>query len=346
MLSLLVSLVIKTQQLHFAFFEEQVTLINPAFCGIAAPMKFTSSYRTQWRHLNDNYRSYGFIGEARFKAQQWKQIDSHRGLTFKHNSYGHFAVGLALFNDGAGAGQLNNFTTQLSVSTFLQTGSKSIFSLGVAALYKQRSIQGAKLLFPDQYTTIGYSSQMPSQEPWKTSQVNFFNGGVGLAWHYNQHQFDDYSRKCFGSIGFALNSLLPEPTFASNQVNTSKSLHVTAWFHFPTGKLCTVPLLQLIKNGPSSELVFGSMFRSYFNEISKYTGLNKQSWLGLGGFIRMNDAVILRLQYQHRDQYAIGFGYEVTLSPLQQHTGTGGSLELFLRYQPPKAFLYQNKVQE
>lgn len=342
----IISLTIYAQPGHFAFFEEQATLLNPAFCGIVAPMKFTSGYRTQWQNLNDNYRSYGFMGEARLKVRPWKQIDSRRGFTFKHNDYGHFAIGLAVFNNEAGAGQLSDFHSQLTLSSFIQIDAKSIVSLGMYTSYTQRSIQGSKLIFPDQFSATGYSSQLPSQEPWKNYTVNFFNLGIGGGWHFNQRQFDDYSHRYFGSLGASVLSLLSEPSLLSFHQFQQFGINAIGWFHFPTGKVATVPMIQFTKKGSANEFVFGSMFRTYFNEISKYTGLKKQSWFGFGAFLRMKDAAIFRVQYQHRDQYAMGFGYEVTLSPFQQHIGTGGAIEAFIRYQPPRAFLYQNKVQE
>jgi len=348
-LSLIVSWMCWTchaQGLQFAFMEEHLMVFNPAYTAIGPPMKFTGGYRTQYRSLSDNYVNFGFNVETRLKAKQWKKLDNHRSFMFKHNSHGVLAAGLALYNGHAGVGQLNDLRLQGQVNSFVQIGKQSLLSVGIQALWIQRSIITSQLLFPDQYTAQGYSNQLPSQEVLEQTAINFFNTGVGVAWHYNQKNFTESSQKTFGSLGIASGMLLPEPSLTGHSAIVSRSWIGTINWHFPIGSVALLPVCILQKRGSSESLFLGGSIRRYFNEVSKYTGNNKQSWMSAGLHVRMNDAMIVRLQYQHRDQYLIGLAYEYTYSTLNRGIGTGGSLELFLRYQPPKAFLFQTKIQE
>jgi hypothetical protein len=52
----------------------------------------------------------------------------------------------------------------------------------------------------------------------------------------------------------------------------------------------------MIKKGPDFEFVIRTLFRTFYNEIPKYSGLNKPSWYGLGAISRRRDAAISRMQ--------------------------------------------------
>ncbi len=96
-----------------------------------------------------------------------------------------------------------------------------------------------------------------------------------------------------------------------------------------------IPGFMWQKQGPSSELILGTYFRTKLKNESKYTGIFKESAVSLGMFYRYGDALIPKLSMEIFN-FNLGLSYDVTTSAL---SGAGG-LEVSLQYIVPVELRY------
>ena len=106
--------------------------------------------------------------------------------------------------------------------------------------------------------------------------------------------------------------------------------------------LAIVPSWLMQFQGPSKEIVAGTMFKFYMNDDSKYTGINKRSAIGLGVYYRGADALIASVLIE-KGKYAVGFSYDINASGLTRVSKSRGGFEINLRLVTPNPFLYQKK---
>ncbi|HXC03151.1 MAG TPA: hypothetical protein VNZ86_00290, partial [Bacteroidia bacterium] len=89
--------------------------------------------------------------------------------------------------------------------------------------------------------------------------------------------------------------------------------------------------------GPSMELLAGSLIRYKLKQDSKYTGRNKGTALSLGAFYRAGDAVAATMLLEYSN-YAIGWSYDINGSSLQSASHFRGGTEITLRFVNPNPF--------
>ena len=93
--------------------------------------------------------------------------------------------------------------------------------------------------------------------------------------------------------------------------------------------------------GPSTEMMFGTMFRYGLKQDSKYTGYIQGSSISFGGYYRLADAVAIMMQFEFAD-YMVGLSYDINISGLSVASSGLGGFEISLRYTTDKLFKTKN----
>ena len=112
------------------------------------------------------------------------------------------------------------------------------------------------------------------------------------------------------------------------------TLHGKSFVGIKNSPYAAIPGFIWQKQGPSSELILGSYFRSKLKNESRYTGIFKESALALGIFYRVGDAFIPKLALEMFN-FNLGVSYDFTASGLAGPTGGNGGLEISLQYIVP-----------
>lgn len=344
----LVNSFIYAQDPHFSQFNEHPSLINPALTGANDPLRASISYKNQWRSVTTSYQTYGASFESRLKSSNWQKVDQYRSMTFKERSVGRLAAGLSFYKDKAGDGNLSLTQANLSLATFVPTGKSSFLSCGLQASIVQRKLDNSKLIFPNQYNGLGYDATVLSGENFASQNIIYPDFAAGLLWSFNKSE-----KKLSGikqrkaNIGFSvyhLNKPSQKYLTTSKDLLSSKYvLHGDFLFDISNSSLAIAPTYLFQFQGATKELLAGLMFKYYLNNNSKYTGLVKRSSLNYGVYYRSNDAIIVNLMIEQREQYAIGLSYDINVSSLTSASMARGGMEITLRYTPPSGFLYQMK---
>lgn len=336
------------QDLHFSQFSEQLSLINPALTGATGPSRANIVYRNQWRSITTPYVTMGAGFETRANSSSWEQVDPHRTKTFKQKASGRMAGGLSIYKDNAGDGNMGTTQGNLSLATFVQTGKKSFVSLGLQASVVQRKLNDAKLIFPNQYNGSGYDASMAHGETFQS--VNFINADFagGLLWSYGQNDKSIMGKRlCKINIGFSVYHInKPKHNFlvlGKNERSMKYVAHGDLVLTMSNPDWAIAPAYLLQFRGKSKELLGGMMLRRYIDMSSKYTGIIKRSYLGFGLYYRNQDAAIVNMALELKEQLTIGIGYDLNVSRLSKSTNSRGGFELTMRYTPPHSFLYQEK---
>lgn len=334
-----------SQDIHFSQFNESPSLVNPATTGSAAVIRASVIYKDQWRSVTVPYKTFGGSFDMKIKPTNWTKMGDHRTEIYKQ-AFNRLGAGLSFYNDKAGDGNMGTTQVNLSLATFVPLTENSYLSAGVQGSLVQHKIDFSKLVFPNQYNGTTYDPNVTSGENFTSNNFIYPDFAAGVLWNYG------YTEKAIGSneklkanIGAAMYHIgQPAQKYVvgtSDKLNSKFVIHGDLLYGIKNTNLGLEPsfLIQLQK--PSKEIVVGMMFKYYFKEDSKYTGINKQSAFSLGLQYRNKDAIILRAMVEYRE-YAIGVAYDINTSSLTKaSTGRGGP-EIFIRYTSAKAFLYQN----
>ena len=339
----------KSQDIHFSQFNEQPALINPALTGANNPSRASIAYRNQWRSVTSPYITMGASFETRFNSSSWQQTGNPKAMTFKQRAAGRIAAGVSIYKDNAGDGNMGSTLANLSLATFVPVGKKSYVSVGLQASYVQKQLTSANLVFPNQYNGTGYDASINSNENFQYQNYNYADFASGFLWSYGQNDKSILGKRQLKiNLGFSLYHLSTQKqSFLMSNKNDNALKYV---FHgdmllsLPNPDFAIQPSYLLQFRGTSNEIMAGMIVKRFFKMDSKYTGIVKRSYFGVGVYYRNNDAAILYLSTEIKEQINIGISYDLNVSKLNVGTNARGGFELTMRYTPPNSFLYQKKV--
>jgi len=339
----------KSQDIHFSQFNEQPALINPALTGATNPSRASIAYRNQWRSVTSPYVTMGASFETRFNSTSWQQVDKFKSMTFKQRAAGRLAAGISIYKDNAGDGNLGSTQANLSLASFVPVGKKSYLSVGLQASYVQRQLSSSNLIFPNQYNGTGYDASMNSNESFPSQNYTYADFASGVLWSYGQNDKSILGKRQLKiNLGFSLYHLSKQKQsflLSSKNDNSLKYvLHGDMLLSLPNPDFAIAPSYLLQFRGTSSEILAGMIVKRFVRMDSKYTGIVKRSYFGVGVFYRNNDAAILYLSVEIKEQLNIGVSYDLNVSRLNKGTNARGGFELTMRYTPPHSFLYQKKA--
>ena len=333
-----------SQDIHFSQFTENPSLVNPALTGSASVIRASLIYKDQWRSVTVPYKTFGGSFDMKIKPTNWEKMGDHRTKVYKQ-AFNRLGAGLSFYNDKAGDGNMGTTQVNLSLSTFVPLTANSYLSAGLQGSIVQHKIDFSKLVFPNQYNGVTYDPNVNSGENFAAQNFIYPDFAGGVLWSYG------YTEKAIGSneklkanIGASMYHIgQPKQKYVvgtSDRLNSKYVIHGDLLYGIKNSNLGLEPSFMVQLQKPSTEIILGMMFKYYFKEDSKYTGINKQSAFSLGAQYRNRDAVIIRAMVEYQ-VYAIGVAYDINTSSLTKATTGRGGPELFIRYSSPKPFLYQ-----
>ncbi|MBI3521124.1 MAG: PorP/SprF family type IX secretion system membrane protein [Bacteroidetes bacterium] len=336
------------QDIHFSQFNENPSLINPALTGESGVLRASACYRDQWRSVATPYKTYGASVESRFKTSNWDKVDG-QSMTFTKSTFNRFAGGLSLYSDKAGSGNMGVTQLNASLASFVPISKNSQLSLGLQGSLAQYKIDFSKLVFSNQYDGYQYSSNIQNGESVTNQSFVYADFGGGLNWNYKYtDKVVSSNKQKKANIGIAIYHInKQDKSFLSN--SNSLKLYMKYVFHgdflfgIPHTNIGIAPSYLLQFQGPSKELIAGTVIKYYIKENSIYTGIIKRSSVNFGLFYRYKDAAILSFSYDRREQFSIGISYDVNLSKLVPASKLGGGPEITLKVNTSNPYLYQKR---
>ena len=303
------------QSIHFSQYYNSPLLLSPANTALMPEDDFRVglNFRNQWAAVPVPYTTFSAFGDLKAFSKS-DEDNRNRWL----------GIGLALFSDKAGDGNLSLLQLQGSLAYHLQLGRSAMFSAGFSGAYVQRSVNYDNLTFDAQWDGMSFNSTYANNEQIGIIKTNFYTvaGGLNLSLFPNENLYI--------KIGGGVNNInQPTESFYKNGTNTLK--------YRPAGTIDAV-----IKTGPvliinpsayyatqngASELLIGSLFRVKLGENDSHL----PTQLILGIFDRLGDAAIGVAGLQVGPVQFMA-NYDFTMSTLSPYNASYGALEFSLIY--------------
>ncbi|MBK5284569.1 MAG: PorP/SprF family type IX secretion system membrane protein [Bacteroidia bacterium] len=335
----------EAQDIHFSQFYETPSLLNPALTGATYNLRASLQYKNQWGSVTVPYKTFAASFEMKFNQKNWEQED-HDNI-FHKKTFRNLAWGISFFSDKAGDGDMGLTQANFSLASQVPLDDKNSLAVGLQASVAQRSVDYSKLIWPDQYNGSGYSQNINSGENFNSSKFIYGDYAAGLLWTYGKGEmYMSANDEIKANAGVSLYHISqPKESYISNTseiLNTRFVAHGGMVFGIKNTSLDIAPSFMLNYQGPSKEIVFGTLFKYNLREDSKYTGNIKSAFVSIGGYYRNSDAIIPTVLLEI-GQYALGVSYDVNVSDLHAASTYRGGIEIMLCFVGSNPFLYENK---
>lgn len=315
-----------SQDIHFSQFMNSSFLYNPGNTGlINGEHRILLNYRSQWGSIANPYTTYAFTYDTKaFK---------------KETNKARMGIGLGAFKDVAGDTEFGTTSILLSSSAMLKLDEFHTLSVGLQGGIMQNSIN-SNMRWGNQYDGVGYDAAIPSGEE-TTFNSNPFVGdfNAGMVWNYGTSDATIMTNDLFSAqAGISVNHLSRQRIKITNydeSIYNRFTVHGKSFIGIKSTGYAVIPGFMWQKQGPSSEFVVGTYFRTKLKNESRYTGIFKESAVSFGLFYRYGDALIPKLGLEIFN-FNLGVSYDVTTSAL---SGAGG-LEVSLQYIVPVELRY------
>jgi type IX secretion system PorP/SprF family membrane protein len=321
------------QDIHFSQFNFAPINLNPAQAGVQNDLRAVANYRNQWSSIGNGYKTMGVAADG--------------NIFKKPGRAAYLGLGLSIYNDKAGDGQMSTFMTHASVSGVVPM-EKSIFSAGLQFGYNQKSINTDNLQWESQFNGFKYDPTLPTYEYFTNPSFNFFDVGAGVNWYYSKTEaYMTANDELKANVGLSVSHFNgPRQSFKDR---TNEKLYSKIIFHgnFSIGlkntSICLVPSYVVYFQGPNKQINVGNLFKYIITEASHYTHLKKPCAVSVGGFYRVGDAVIAQAMFEY-DRYALGFAYDLNTSKLKTASKSFGGFEINFLYRAFRAVGTKSRI--
>lgn len=311
------------QDIHFSQTENSHLNLNPALAGFNNDLNISGNYKTQWNPTAAPFKTYAFSSDGVLNA--------------KSKSNWKFSMGGMLFNDQAGAPQLN--TTQLNgyFASKVKLSSDSYLGAGLFLGYRQLTIEGVDGQWGSQFDGQHYDSNIESGEAFDRTRRSNLNTGLGVAYHFesgNKSKIQNNSKAI--DIGISIYNLNKPKNSFFNDSKARLSHRYSGFIRAELGLFGTIlslqPAVYYHRQGKFQELLYGTSIKLDMKKSGGYVGTMSNLTASVGLFHRLNDALIAKVQLELAD-FKFGFSYDFNVSQLQSSSRLRGGTELFLAYQ-------------
>lgn len=322
----LFSLFAFSQDVHFSQFMNSSFLYNPGMTGMVnGSHRFLVNYRSQWAGIADPYNTYSFTYDT-------------KAFT-KATNKAKMGIGLGAFKDVAGDTEFGTTSILFSSSAMIKLDATNMLSVGLQGGVMQNSIN-SNMRWGNQYDGNGYNAALSSNESGLVDATPFVGDfNAGIVWNYGTSEATITSNDLFSAqVGLSVNHLSRQRIKITNfeeKIYNRFTLHGKSFVGIQSSPYALIPGFIYQKQGPSSELVLGTYFRSKLKNESRYTGIFKESAISLGLFYRAGDALIPKLGLEIFN-FNLGISYDMTTSGLSG----GNAMEFSLQYIIPSEMLY------
>ena len=317
------------QDIHFSQFYASPLTLNPAMTGnLNGSYRAAVIYRNQWSSIPAPYST----------------VAASFDMPVVTGIFGtdHVGAGIALYNDRAGDGQLNDLTAMASIAYHkaLDQEARYFITVGGQAGWTQKSVDFTKLLFENQIVNFEFDPTAPNGEPVENNTFNYFDFRAGGLF---TGTINDYVSLYAGGAYYHFTK--PEETFLVNDQipGDNNTLDPRMVFHaggsiFVNDKFSISPSGLFMSQTGNREISAGAAFGYHFNQSNRYRrgGNQDNSAVYLGSWYRFGDALVLLLGVDFKS-FKFGFSYDVNISDLDIASLNQGGVELSLIYTGPVA---------
>ena len=312
---LLIHLTLHAQDFHFSGNNQVPMYLNPAMTGFIDGYQNRAliKHRNQWSSIldQDAFKTYAVSLETRI---------------CDHNFWG---FGGFLMKDQSGTPSFATTQGLFSVSYHHNLGRQKYLAAGVNAGFINYQIED-NLTFPEQFDgDIGFDLGRPNFENLADFNANLLDMGLGILLYQNQGKQKWY-------LGMALQHINTSTAYVFKQSNTQNTIQLRMRKTIHGG-------LAIVSN-KNSELFLKGSFQwqvpHWQSVMGLYTRINSVN-IGVGARFTKNqpkefqppliDAIILSFNYRF-EGVALGFSYDLNVSPLKTATNFRGAFELTAVY--------------
>lgn len=313
---------LRAQDIHFSQYAETPTIINPALAGVTYNTRIIGNWKDQWSTVATRYRTFGLSYEQTIKFRKLK------------NNYFAFAVNY--FRDEAGDARLISNNPNVGISYIQKINKQMKISGGLQSGLFYRTIDVSNLRWGEQYNGYTYDPTLPTGEPnTPRGAITAFDVGGGINLNYVQSDkfLSAKSAARFDAGIAAYHYGLGKNSFiiTSEKLQTRYCAYFNSEFAIPNSINAIMPSFLFMRQGPSTELITGALFKIIIGDNSTYTSIRKPKSFAVGGYYRWRDALIPSVLFTY-NKLALGLAYDINISALTPASNRRGGMELMLRY--------------
>ena len=316
-----VNQVAHAQDIHFSQYAETPSAINPALAGVTYNTRIIGNYKSQWASVANKYQTMGLSFDQTIKHKKLKAS--------------YFAVAFNIFKDVAGDAKLSTTNPNLGVAYIQRISKRMKFSGGLQSGFFYKTLDASNLRYDRQYDGYSYNPNLATGEtPTKSGIVSFdMGGGINLNYVQSDKFISAKNAAKFDMGISAYHYRLGKTSFfnSDERLKTRMCAYFNGDFNIPNSVNAIMPTFLYMRQGSSSELIAGALFKFILGDPSTYTALKKPRALSIGGYYRYKDAIIPSILFQY-NRYAFGVSYDINVSPLTPASKRNGGLEIMLRY--------------
>lgn len=305
------------QDIHFSQSFASPIFLNPAASGnFDGTIRFNCNYKDQWRSVSKPYKT--FFAAADYVAFKKKKTGSYLG------------IGLSFYNDKAGTSNFATNQANLSFAYNVKMNKYNFLAAGLGFGYTQKSFNVNDLKWDNQFNGATYDANLATRESTFNQRINYMDFSAGLLWNIIPN---DKNKITIGASMFHLNK--PNQAFSKlnrDPLDSKIVVHSNAQFKIGQRNSSFVPIILYTNQGKLNEITAGAMVKYDLGLESKYTGINKPSFLSMGVLYRVNDAIIAILNLEYKQIYNIGISYDINASGLTTVSKGRGGIELHIGY--------------
>lgn len=308
------TLYVNGQDVHFSQFYEAPMLRNPALAGLFnGDLRFQMIYRNQWATVTVPFQT----GSANVEYK----MPIGKGDDF-------LTLGGQITYDKAGS---SNFTTTqilpaINYHKSLSGFKNSYLSLGFMGGYVQRSIDPSKITTNSQFDGTGYNAALGTGETHINYSLGYWDGSVGLSFVTALGNDDNTKDNLFVGIAYHHFNRPKNSFYSSPAIELNPKFILSLGLTFSVTDYTSFTIhADRSSQGEYKETIGGVLYTIGLDDILDNSHYN----LSVGGFVRLNDAIIpvVKLDYK---PFTISFSYDINTSQLKTASQGQGGFELSL----------------
>lgn len=298
------------QDIHFSQYQTGLSFFNPGNVGaFNGNLRGALLHRQQWRSVTVPFITTGLSLDGKVKSND------------KHS----FNLGLNIYQDKAGDGNLVSNSLQIVPAYGVQLGSDStaFLNVGLSIGYLIKGFNFSKYAWDNQFDGEKYDAMLTTGEALTTDNAGAIDIGAGFS-------FLKRVKENF-SIGIGVGAThINNPDF--NFINSSSAaypMHLMATLytnHQVNQKLTIIPTLTYMKQQSLTEVMAGA--NAYW-KTKRATALIQGVKAGM--HYRLNDAAIVLVGCKMAN-FDLGISYDINISDWKKVTNNRGATEVSLVY--------------
>jgi type IX secretion system PorP/SprF family membrane protein len=321
------------QDNHFSQFFIAPQFINPSAFGVFNSFEAGVQYKGQWNSFTSGYKSYAAFVNKSFKPQPG---DDRKSFA---------AMGLNVVYDKAGSNQLTHFKMELPFNVTTKLNNRGFLAGGIKVGFGQLALKSGNFTWGNQFDGFEYNPAFSSNEFNSAVTRFYFDCAAGISYStFNKTRGFVESSEPKNLIGLSVNHInKPNYSVLSGQRDRLKMRFNFYEYHhlYASGtNLSFIPSVLAQYQGGAYEVVVGTYVRRMFFTDSKYTGIKKGKYVGLGVFYRLKDACSVNLMVELKN-YTFAVNYDLNVSKLRNSSKGMGGLELSITVNDATKYLYK-----